>query len=233
MKTKKAAANVTGVSAVEISQNSKIGTVSATYVSQSSCSSECVLKNNGCYAESGLTKFSTNRVNKSAASVEELANNEAAAIRGLSGYLPLRLHVVGDCKSDDAASTVAAAAADHRAKHQQPVWSYTHAWRGVSRESWGNVSILASCETSEQVKQARSKGFATAMVVSHHSSPKAHILDGIKVVPCPEQTGRAANCESCKLCWNDAGLKASNVTIAFAIHSVSEAKKQQLFTIIK
>jgi hypothetical protein len=178
-------------------------------------------------------QFSTNRVNKSQASLDELAENEASAIRRLSGYLPLRLHVVGDCKTDATAQTVAAAADDHRAKHQQPVWTYTHAWRSVSRESWGGVSILASCETTEQVKQAKDKGFATAMVVPHHSSAKAYMLDGIKVIPCPEQTGKARNCEACQLCWNDAGLKASDSTIAFALHSVSDEKKQQLFSILQ
>lgn len=224
-------AKLNGVTAVEISFNEKIGYVSATYVSQTSCPADCGARDI-CYANQGNTKHTTNRVNQSKASIEELATNEARVIDSLSGQLPLRIHVVGDCTTDYAAQTVAAAGARHRAKSGQHVWTYTHASKTVARESWGNVSVLASCDTLADIPAARAKGYATAVVVPHHTTDKAYIVDGIKLLPCPEQTGKAQNCSACKLCWNDDSLKAAQITIAFAAHSVSDAKKSAHFNIL-
>jgi hypothetical protein len=66
-------------------------------------------------------------------SPEVIAEAEAAAIRKLSGSHPLRLHTVGDCKTDQAAAIVADAAMAHTARYGQPSWTYTHAWRNVQR----------------------------------------------------------------------------------------------------
>jgi hypothetical protein len=166
-----------------------------------------------------MTAWATNRVNNQAAAEEitaqQLAENEAEGIRGLTGQKPLRLHVVGDCKTDAAAKTVSSAAADYHAKHNQPVWSYTHSWRDVARESWQEVSILASCETTADAKAAMDKGYAAAIVVPHHASTKAYVEDGVKLIPCPEQTGKSENCLSCGLCFNANRLHAIKAVIAF------------------
>jgi hypothetical protein len=77
----------------------------------------------------------------------------------------MRLHTVGDCRTDEAAKIVAAAAERYMDAGGGPVWTYTHAWRLVDRASWGRVSVLASCETPEQVELARARGYATAIVV--------------------------------------------------------------------
>jgi hypothetical protein len=46
------------------------------------------------------------------------------------------------------------------------VFTYTHNWRKIKRSSWGRmISILASCETIPQVKQAMRRGYATAIVL--------------------------------------------------------------------
>jgi hypothetical protein len=88
----------------------------------------------------------------------------------------------------------------------------------VLRASWGKVSVLASCETATDVIDAKSKGYATAVVVDKFASDKAYHVDGIKVIPCPEATGKAANCSECRLCWNDSRLQVMNATIAFEAH---------------
>lgn len=219
-------AKFTGVSAVEKSANAKIGNVSATYASQKTCPSSCPFYKSGCYAESGNTGFQTNRLNKAAAELDAqaLAENEASAIRDLSGSLPLRLHVVGDCQTDSAAATVSAAAADYAAKHGQTVWTYTHAWRDVNRESWQEVSVLASTESIQDAKLAMLKGYAAAIVTSMHKDSKAYVENGVRVIPCPQQTGKSANCESCKLCWNADRLHASQSVIAFETHGSGSKK---------
>jgi hypothetical protein len=208
-----------GVSVVEVSDNAKTGKVSATYVAQQSCWNGCPLMGHGCYAEHDFTGFTTRRLNSAGVSdTDVLANNEASGIRQLTGKRALRLHVVGDCKTNRAAKTVSSAAAAHTAKHGMPVWSYTHAWRQVARKSWSTVSILASCETPSDVRKASKRGYATAMVVSEHKQATAYVHDGIKLLPCPQQTGKSANCESCKLCWNADRLFAAGLTIAFETH---------------
>lgn len=213
-----------GVSAVEVSQNSKVGTVSATYAAQQTCPADCPFYNSGCYAEQGNVGFQTKRLNAAASELDavQLAKNEAIAIRTLSGKLPLRLHVVGDCTTNKIAAIVSNAADEHRAKHDQPVWSYTHAWRKVARKSWGKVAILASCETTKDAKRAMAKGYAAAIVVTEHKDTKAYIEDGIKLIPCPQQTGRTASCETCKLCFHDDRLRAINGVIAFEGHGATK-----------
>lgn len=207
--------------AVELTANRKTGPVHVTMASQASCPSTCPLLHSGCYAESGPQGFQTARVNRSSArDPKVIARAEAQAIKGLSGDRPMRLHVVGDASTSPAARILSRAVD----KWKHPVWSYTHAWRKVKRIAWGKVSILASCETTADVKSARDKGYATALVVDRFQSTKAYTVDGVKVIPCPAQTHEDVQCTSCKLCWNDGRLRAMNATIAFEAHG-SGAKK--------
>ena len=209
------------VKAVEESGNKKIGPVSATMASQSSCPSYCAFIKSGCYAETGLQGFQTRRLNQSPITEPiEIAKAEAAAMGTLSGTRPLRLHVVGDCTSDACARILAGAVRKYktRGKTQSAVWTYSHAWRDIKRRSFGSISVLASCESTNQVKLARTKGYSTALVVDQFQCDKAYEIDGVKVVPCPQQTGRTENCATCKLCWNDDRLRETGVTIGFAAH---------------
>lgn len=204
--------------AVESSVNIKVGPSSATWVSQHSCPNTCPLKGKGCYAESGRAAFVTRRLNASTESDQiEIAQAEAAGIRSLSGRNPLRLHVVGDCATDEAAKIVSAAAIEHTAKYGQPAWTYTHA-HNVSRESWGTVSVLRSCETHEQVVKAMEEGFAAAVIVEEFESDKPYAVGDTTYFPCPEQTGTKPNCITCGLCMKDSKLRRGRTVIAFKAH---------------
>lgn len=224
-----------GVSVVEISQNSKVGQVSATYAAQQSCPKSCQLRNSGCYAESGMVGMQTRRLNRANRSAGELARAEAKGIRSLTGRFPLRLHVVGDCKTDYSATTVSSAADEHRAKFGNSVWTYTHAWRDVQRSSWGNVSVLASCETVQETVEAMQKGYAAALVLPKHKQPTAWweptSSSHVTVIPCPEQTGKATSCEECRLCWNGGRLRAGRLVIGFAAHAGKAKVKAKLVQI--
>lgn len=207
--------------ATERSRNSKLGDgkCSATSASQHSCDAACPFRDNGCYAEDGPQGWTTRRLNKSEVTDPiAIAQEEADAIEKLTGKRPLRLHVVGDSPNDEAAAIVANAVKAYKLKHNQKAWTYTHAWRTVNRASWGVVSVLASCEKPEQVLEARAKGFATAMVVEQFASEKLYVQDGIKLLPCPQQTGKAPDCAQCKLCFDDTRLFQSGLTIAFEAH---------------
>ena len=220
-----------GVIAVEHSSNKKIGKASATYVTQHSCP-ECVFKHNECYAEFSYVGMVTRRLNsEGATNLEELAQAEATAIDNLSGRLPLRVHVVGDCITDVAARHVGAAMARHTAKAGYAAWTYTHGWRDVQRKSWGDVAVQASCETIEDVRSAHARGYGTAVVVDKFRDTKRYNHDGIDIIPCLEQTGRAESCVSCGLCLRPNLIEARRqrgISIGFAAHGATTKVRNAL-----
>ena len=99
--------------AVERSADSKLSTnsqCSATYAAQSTCPADCPYRDAGCYAEHGNPGTHTRRINQAEATSSEAIRQEVRAIDKLSGTRPLRLHVVGDCRTDNQARQLAAAA---------------------------------------------------------------------------------------------------------------------------
>jgi hypothetical protein len=140
----------------------------------------------------------------------DCARAEAAEIDALpDGGRDLRLHVVGDCPTNGAA------------------WTYTHAWRKVHRASWGDaVSVLASCENLDDAREAAARGYAVAMVVPEHAGERAEVVDGFRVIPCPEQSRGDRTCVDCRLCFDDAGLRdrETPAIIALAIHGASKRR---------
>ncbi len=218
--------------AVERSHNAKLGDCSATYAGQSTCPADCPLLGHGCYAEMGYVGAITRRLNatKGHGSIRA-ARLEARAIARLSGRRFLRLHVVGDCRTNAAAQILAAAcrAYDKRGGRLKgrKVWTYTHAWRQVARESWGQISVLASCESVAQARQAMAKGYAAAVIVPGHDSAGTYVKDGLTLIACPHQT-RKTQCADCRLCLHDDRLLAQNAAIAFAAHGMPNMKKKVL-----
>jgi hypothetical protein len=158
----------------------------------------------------------------------DCARAEAAEIDALpDNGRDLRLHVVGDCPTNGAARIVAAAAARYRARGGGDVWTYTHAWRKVHRASWGDaVSVLASCENLDDAREAAARGYAVAMVVPEHAGERAEVVDGFRVIPCPEQSRGDRTCVDCRLCFDDAGLRdrETPAIIALAIHGASKRR---------
>lgn len=201
--------------AVEKTGNAKTGPVSVTMASQQSCPVTCSLRNNGCYAEAGPQGIHTHRLNRSETiSPLAIAIDEANAIDKLSGTRPLRLHIVGDCTTEVAVSVLARAAA----RYPMNVWTYTHAWRTLLRRSWGKISAMASCESLAEVKQAMAAGYAAILITPKFQSDKAYKAEGLTIIPCPQQTGKTANCTTCRLCWDDKALAARQAVIAFEPH---------------
>jgi hypothetical protein len=230
------------VVAVEDSGNGKLGLCSATYVAQASCG-KCVFKAHGCYAQYGRVGIITRRLNRA---VQEqgltplqLARLEAEAIDGLSGDRPLRLHVVGECRTNAAARLVGLACSHYARRggwdrrgggvgRRRAAWGYTHSWREVARESWGpDVSILASCETFTACHEAMSRGYAAAVVVHEFRVPQAYREGGLTVLPCPHETA-GVKCRECGLCRDADRLLAGGIVIGFQAHSAGAAKVRQV-----
>lgn len=210
--------------AVEKTGNHKVGDCSVTMAAQCTCPPSCPFLNHGCYAEYGRQGIHTKRQNAKAISARSEAAQEANGINALSGKRPLRLHVVGDCSTNDAAQTVSQAAEAYTAKHGKPVWTYTHAWRDVDRRSWRNVNVLASCESTQHAHEALERGYAASMTVaSHPADGRAFTDDGLLIIPCPAQT-RNRTCETCRLCWDAGALRERQAVIAFSAHGSGATK---------
>jgi len=210
------------VIAIENTENQKIGNASTTYSGLNTCPSDCPLRKGGCYGMCGPVGIIFRRLSDMKRSHIREAKSEAAGILKLSGEKDLRIHTTGDCRSNESAKIISSAAQTYTKIQDRKAWTFTHAWKAVSRKSWGKVSVLASCETLKQVKQAKAKGYATALVVKEFKSDKLYIEAGQKVMPCPNQVAKAkgekVTCTRCRLCLNDERLKAAGITIALKIH---------------
>ena len=222
--------------AVLRSRNTKTGALAATYAPiQQTCPRACSQHpDNGgtCYAAGGRVALVNARLTKGAAGFtpEKVARVEARAIDGLrargvvppldDGRLrPLRVHVSGDSRTNRSARIVAAACGRYeRAGGGQP-YTYTHAWRTVRRASWGGVSVLASVELVSEGRAALRRGYAPAVVVGQHHGPRAWDSNGVRWIPCPQQT-RDVACVDCNLCMDAAGLRRRKTGIAFAAHGM-------------
>lgn len=231
-----------------VPHDSKKSDISATYVAQQSCHSDCPLKNNGCYAEIGNVGVHTHRLNRRAKAAKQseaairrkLAKTEAAGIRTLDGGKRLRVHVVGDCATRDAAGLVGRAMVAHQRKQGKEAWTYTHSWRRIAKKAWAGASVIASCDKPEDVAKAMARGYATALVVPPHPTNKVYDYNGVKVVPCPAQftrdgrlyTGRsgprALVCTECNLCPRPDNLLARGLTVGFCPDGNSTKKVLQV-----
>ena len=217
------------VKVTAISGNDKVGKVATTQVSQFTCDNlgtPCPFRHAGCYGESGRVAM-TSRVLEMASmalgetiTLLDIARAEADAIDTLKGNRPLRLHIVGDCPTDSGATLVSLAAERYMDRGGHPVWTYTHGWREVARSSWGRVSVLASCESVEDLDKARGLGYACSMVVeSHGEAVRPYKLsNGMTAIPCREQVGVSESCTSCRLCFKDDVLKRTGAVIVFETH---------------
>jgi hypothetical protein len=212
--------------AIELSDNAKLGPMSATYVSQQSCPPACPFRGNGCYGEHGLVGLTTRRLNRAGLTqARDIARQEARAIDRLSGVFDLRLHVVGDARTASAARELDRAAKRYRRRGRRgsKVFTFSHAWADVPRKAWGAVSVLASCETAGQVLQARARGYAAALVVPEFRQEAAYDHEGLRLLPCPYET-RGVKCVHCRLCMDDARLRKAGLTIGFVPHGHGKEK---------
>lgn len=216
------------------SGNRKIGKVATTYVAQASCPTSCpFFDGGGCYAEQGPVGWITADLNAAAKAAptpptpRELGQLEAEAIDGLKVVpgQPLRLHTVGDCKTDEAASLVSEAAGRYEGRGGGPAWTYTHAWKDVNHDSWGEVNVLASCETADDVRAAHELGYATSIVVEDFPTDKRYELDGIEILPCVQQT-RGKTCDECRLCFDAERLFKDKLTIGFKVHGTNSGVRK-------
>lgn len=217
--------------------------VDATYASiKATCPDSCSLKDEGCYAQTSFVGMINARMNRRARqdSPLKVARSEAQTIDSSydGGQVPtgraMRLHVAGDSRTITGTRVLNAAVGRWKKRGGGDCWSYTHAWKHVSRNEWTNVSILASVATTAEVPEAREQGYAPAIVVGEHPSEKAYTLPGsdVKWIPCPNQT-RGVGCTDCNLCMKADWLYQTNRGIAFSVHGVYKNRLKKHLTVIQ
>lgn len=185
------------------------------------CPSTCPLLNAGCYAQSGPTALQAR--GRSSDSDGAIFLRELARIpHGAT----VRLHVSGDVLTGgdaNGSSTLDVAYLDAlvdgaRSRPDVTFFGYTHAWRLIDRARFvfpTNFVLNASCDTPEDVAEARATGWDTCTVWPHDVTGKRH---GDTVV-CPNQTV-GLSCAECRLC-----MKPNRpLTVAFLAHGVSKKK---------
>ena len=172
-------------------------------------------------------------MNQPLVDADEIARQEADAIDDLSGRHPLRLHVVGDCLKDRQAKLLAEAVSRYKARGamyrtgSQPAWTFSHSTDEIERDSWGDISVLASCHNLDGVKRAHVRGYASAMTVDSHGDSLVLLGDGFRGVACPQQVD-GTKCIDCRLCFKDKKLHKKKVVILFALHGATHIARRAL-----
>lgn len=219
--------------AKEKSKNKKIGEASTTYAGLNTCPNSCPFKKTeACYGQCGPIGIIFRNVTDMKRSAVREAKSEASKIRKLTGLKDLRLHSTGDSRTNETTKILADACKEYSARFGKTAWTYTHAWREVNRSSWGDVSVLASLESTNEIKKAWNRNYPAAIVFQKFSSTKPFTQDGYKIIPCPNQVakseGKKVTCTDCRLCLKADKLLKHKLTIAFAIHGPTKKAARML-----
>ena len=196
-------------------RNSKLGKgVASTYGAKDTCPSTCpMLKSGACYGRSGFVNLFFDKT--SSGNIRKELND---FIQSLPLNSIIRHNIVGDlCLNNGGINFeyVNAMSESHLKRIDVRGWNYTHAWRLFENNPFKhipNLNVIASCETLQDVKEAKTKGFNTAIVVKENSTPKT-MPTGVKICPHSLSKGKIT-CFKCRLCLK----KDYPYTIAFPLH---------------
>jgi hypothetical protein len=231
----------------------KTGPMHVTWNSQVTCPSYCPFKpyidpagqpvNGPCYANQGHAAFTTRKVNASsvtdALAITKACMKEVRRVifpRTKRERLNMRMDIVGDTPSDACAKVKGQTMKDYEALtlsegNPKKAYVYFHSWPDVSLESWKGASVLASCETTEQVRQAKAKGYACALVVDKLQSDKVYSIDGVKGFPCVYAT-RGITCDDCGMCLESERLKRLDMVIFLEASSPAKNKAIKMLRVL-
>lgn len=200
--------------------NKKTGPITATSRTQDSCPNACPFKGSGCYAEYGPGGGVFRQTEKLGRDDELTVINEMVARVPVGDGV--RWNVSGDLTLSDGETLdrdyVEAIDAFHSTRPDTWPILYSHAWRGQVMP-FERVNANASCETLDEVAQARALGWQTVMTVPTTDD----IPEGREFVRCPAEyrtvNGKPVNCSTCKLC-----SKARSTTVVFTVHGTGKRK---------
>lgn len=191
-----------GIRTVPASGNSKTGIMAVTYrmvgsEGSGTCSDKCPFLGNGCYAQSGNVNIWQKR--------SEYSESDGLLLYRFVQSLPtgymLRHHVSGDVLFNNAVDWDYIQWMNKAALSRPDIsqFTYTHAWKEIGSNPFKGVVMNASCETIEQVKEAKELGYPVVMVVDSEDKRVSWREQGLRFRTCPQQL-QSITCGTCKLC---------------------------------
>lgn len=206
--------------------NSKVGQAYTTSLSvAATCLTTChhhPSRHGTCYAIYGPSGMAQRRL-ANRTTTEEVTE-EVTKLKTLPTGALVRIHAAGDFANTRHALRVSNVVRRLKLK----AWSYTHRWRTIPASAHAGASVLASCETLADVKEAHARGYAPALVVDAFKSTITYSLgNGFKGIPCPNQTHANVTCADCKLCLRADWLHSSKSVILFEAHGTRARKLRE------
>lgn len=208
---------------VSASKDKKTGEVVASYSPKSSCPDTCTLKDGGCYAW-GL--FYLNILGKKIENGKLKIRTLKEALDSRKGSSKIVRHrIAGDIVGDEEATYEDCKVVDREGLINI---GYTHAWREDESQILRDY-FRASCQSEEEVLEARAMGWATTLIVPESFSGKRmKLANGETGYLCPARTGVAGKpditCNTCTLC--KVSDKTVKKTVLFKAHGSAKTLKE-------
>lgn len=159
----------------------------------------CLLLNGRCYSHQSGQRAGAENVYINAAEDSAHYTLEAALGRRREHWPKVaRLCAIGDAARVPRAAILSAVA--RLREEGYAVLGYTHFWRDAENADL-KPHLLASCDDLVTADAALALGWRPAVILPAGFVSKTFTTPGgAKGLVCPEETGRARNCASCKLC---------------------------------
>jgi len=235
---------------IQISRNSKIGAISASYTTKKACPNSCPLKDMGCYSDGGHSAIAWQAVTneKRGASFSEFLQDIKTKV--IKGAL-WRHNVAGDLVSDGETIDRDALAGLVKANKGKRGFTYTHhrvidhkgnreAVRDANKRGF---TINLSGNNPAHADKLASLGIAPVVTIlpqEYQKTKKESLSDykkrlaslpkktpqGRAIAVCPATFIDAVNCANCGLCQNN----QRRSIVGFPAHGFRKAKADQIAT---
>ena len=211
---------------------------SVTTTGRQSCPDGCEHKNTTCYADTGFLPMHWNKVSEGKRG--EDFESFLKKIEAIPEGNPWRHNQAGDLLgySHDPANTINSEALARLAKANRGKRGFTYTHKEIEPSKFVNASTASA--NLEAITKANRDGFTinlsangikqadryyktgnpTAVTVPEDTPEKTTTPEGVKVVVCHVQTGKANNCPECMLCQRG----KRKIIVALRVHSSNKGK---------
>lgn len=216
---------------VAVSDNAKTGKMSAVYTALKnnkcgSCPARCPFASAGCYAKNGPCNIHWEDTAKN--SKTTIANLNETIKNGKKHKNVLRHNVAGDIAikgTNDINKELVEKLTDIYSENFDVAYSYTHCEitdkniEIVKAAAKKNFIVNFSTEKVSDCKKCIAAG-VNCVIACNTMQPNTAIIDGVKIVKCPNATNKNIKCVNCGLCYK----KNRNFAIAFPVHGNQKEK---------
>ena len=215
---------------VPVSDNAKTGKMAAIYTATcqdktGSCPARCPFASAGCYAKNGPCAIHWENTTKSETTVDNLKNTILSEKKRKK---VLRHNVAGDLAITDTSNINKSLIEKLTAIFKtcfDVAYSYTHCTinkRNISlvkKAMQENFIINFSTESVSDAKKCIDAG-VNCVIACETMQEKIVIIDGVKIVKCPNSYNKSIQCVNCGLCYQ----KNRKFAIAFPVHGNQKGK---------